>query len=100
MDTITNSRELFIIEIVINYLQSVYPNIYSDKEIIRRYIEYNKLNINCEHLIPTPVNEIIACLVSLSFFSICALALASTAQVPSSKDAKQKKEKHGGKLLQ
>ena len=44
MDTITNSRELFIIEIVINYLQSVYPNIYSDKEIIRRYIEYNKLN--------------------------------------------------------
>ena len=44
MDLITNSRELFIIEIIINYLQTVYPNIYGDKEIIRKYIIFNKLN--------------------------------------------------------
>lgn len=49
METITNSRELFIIEIIINYLQSAYPNIYGDKEIIRKYIQYNKLN-NKKHL--------------------------------------------------
>jgi len=44
MELINNGRELFIIEIIINYLQSVYPNIYGDKEIIRNYIKYNKLH--------------------------------------------------------
>jgi len=43
MELISNSRELFIIENVINYLQTTYPDVYSDKEIIRNYIEYNKL---------------------------------------------------------
>lgn len=49
MEASTNARELFIIEIIINYLQSVYPQIYSDKEIIRKYIQYNKL-INKKYL--------------------------------------------------
>ena len=52
----SNSRELFIIEIIINYLQSVYPNIYSDKEIIRNYIEYDNLN-NKKHL--SKINKIV-----------------------------------------
>jgi len=43
MEATTNARQLFIIEIIMNYLQSVYPHIYSDKEIIRKYIQYNKL---------------------------------------------------------
>jgi hypothetical protein len=37
------SRDLFLSEFIINYLQSTYPNIYSDVEIIRKYIEYKKL---------------------------------------------------------
>lgn len=49
MEATTNARQLFIIEIIMNYLQSVYPHIYSDKEIIRKYIQYNKL-INKKYL--------------------------------------------------
>ena len=37
------NRDLFITETIINYLQSLYPNEYSDEEIISRYKEYIKL---------------------------------------------------------
>ena len=39
----TVNRDLFITETIISYLQSLYPNEYSDEEIISRYKEFVKL---------------------------------------------------------
>ena len=44
MEIISNARELFIVEIIINYLQTTYPLIYGDSTIVKNYIQYNKLN--------------------------------------------------------
>ena len=37
------NRDLFLSELIINYLQNTYPNIYSDNVIIDKYDEYTKL---------------------------------------------------------
>ena len=37
------NRDLFLSELIINYLQNTYPNIYSDNVIIDKYHEYTKL---------------------------------------------------------
>ena len=50
------SRDLFLSEFIINYLQTTYPNIYSDVEIIRKYIEYKKLK-ELEYSGTLPDNE-------------------------------------------
>ena len=39
-----NNRELYISEFIINYLQTHYPNEYSDDTIISNYRKYFKLN--------------------------------------------------------
>ena len=38
-----SSRDLFLSEFIINYLQTTYPEIYSDISIIHKYIEYKHL---------------------------------------------------------
>jgi hypothetical protein len=37
------NRDLFITEFIINYLQSAYPDSYSDREIIKKFIRYKEL---------------------------------------------------------
>ena len=37
------SRDLFLSEFIINYLQTTYPDVYSDIAIIHKYIEYKQL---------------------------------------------------------
>jgi len=37
------NRDLFITEFIINYLQSAYPDTYSDREIIKKFIRYKEL---------------------------------------------------------
>ena len=39
------NRDIFISEFIIHYLQSRYPNRYSDQTIVNRYKEYQKLRI-------------------------------------------------------
>ena len=43
-----NNRNLFISEEIINYLQSSYQNIYSDNEIIKKYVKYKDLLLKKE----------------------------------------------------
>ena len=43
-----NNRNLFISEQIINYLQSSYQNIYSDNEIIKKYVKYKDLLLKKE----------------------------------------------------
>ena len=43
-----NNRNLFISEEIINYLQSTYQNIYSDNEIIKKYVKYKDLLLKKE----------------------------------------------------
>ncbi len=42
----TINRDLFITETIINYLQTLHPNYYSDNAIINNYKEYIKLLAN------------------------------------------------------
>ena len=43
------NRDLFLSEVIINYLQSTYPNIYSDNTIVQNYVEYTSILQKKEH---------------------------------------------------